>query len=142
TKIESHADSLIKELKVNVRLHDIIYHAVDDIKASMVNLLDKIAQEEDTGSAIVKATFKASQVGIIAGCQVTQGTIRRNQHIRLMRNDEQIWKGPIASLKRVKEDVREVGKGIECGIVLQNFSDIKEGDVIQAFDIHYLTQEL
>ncbi len=142
TKVESHADSLIKELKVTVRLHDVIYHAVDDVKASMVALLDKIAQEEDTGTALVKATFKASQLGVIAGCQVTQGTIRRNQHIRLMRDGTQIWKGPIASLKRVKEDVREVGKGIECGIVLQNFSDIKEGDIIQAFDVHYLTQEL
>jgi len=142
TKIESHADSLIKELKVTVRLHDIIYHAVDDVKVCMIALLDKIAQEEDTGTAIVKATFKASQLGIIAGCQVTQGTIRRNQHIRLLRDGTQIWKGAIASLKRVKEDVREVGKGIECGIVLQNFSDIKEGDTIQAFDVHYLTQEL
>jgi len=142
TKIESHAESLIKELKVNVRLHDIIYHAVDDIKEIMVGLLDKIAQEFDTGTAEVKATFKASQLGVIAGCQVTQGSIRRNQHIRLLRGDEQVWKGPIASLKRVKEDVREVSKGMECGILLQNFNNVKEGDIIQAFDINYLTQEL
>jgi translation initiation factor IF-2 len=142
TKIESHAESLIKELKVTVRLHDIIYHAVDDVKDIMVSLLDKIAQESDTGAAEVKATFKASQLGVIAGCQVTQGSIRRNQHVRLLRGGEQIWKGPIASLKRVKEDVREVSKGMECGILLQNFNNIKEGDVIQAFDINYLTQEL
>ncbi len=142
TQIESHAESLIKELKVNVRLHDIIYHAVDDIRAVMISLLDKIAQENDTGAALVKAIFKASQLGIIAGCQVTTGSIRRNQHVRLIRNDQLIWKGPISSLKRVKEDVREVSKGLECGIVLQNFQDIKEGDIIQAFDITYLEQEL
>ncbi len=142
TKVESHAESLIRELKVTVRLHDIIYHAVDDVKEQMVNLLDKIAEEVDTGAAIVKAIFKASQLGIIAGCQVTQGSIRRNQQVRLIRGTTQVWKGGISSLKRVKEDVREVGKGIECGIVLQNFSDIKEGDIIQAFDINYLTQEL
>jgi translation initiation factor IF-2 len=142
TKIESHAESLIKELKVAIRLHDIIYHAVDDVKEIMIGLLDKIAEESDTGVAEVKATFKASQLGVIAGCQVTQGTIRRNQHVRLLRGGEQIWKGPIASLKKVKEDVREVSKGMECGILLQNFNNVKEGDTIQAFDINYLTQEL
>jgi len=142
TKIESHADFLIKELKVVVRLHDIIYHAIDDVKEQMVSLLDKIPEEVDTGAALVKATFKASQLGVIAGCQVTHGSIRRNQHVRLIRDDKQIWKGGIASLKRVKEDVREVSKGVECGILLQNYNDCKEGDIIQAYDINYLTQEL
>ncbi len=142
TQIERHADTLIKENKVIVKLHDIIYHAVDDVRAVMVSLLDKIVQENDTGSALVKAVFKSSHLGLIAGCQVVQGTIRRNQHVRVMREENQIWKGPIASLKRVKEDVREVTKGIECGILLQNFSDVKEGDILQAFDISYLEQEL
>lgn len=142
TQIESRADSLIKEQKVIVKLHDIIYHAVDDVRALMVSLLDKIAQENDTGTAEVKAVFKSSQLGLIAGCQVTNGSIRRNQHVRIMRDDKQIWKGPIASLKRVKEDVREVTKGMECGILLQNFREVKEGDIIQAFDITYLEQEL
>ncbi len=73
---------------------------------------------------------------------MTNGSIRRNQHVRIMRDDKQIWKGPIASLKRVKEDVREVTKGMECGILLQNFREVKEGDIIQAFDITYLEQEL
>jgi translation initiation factor IF-2 len=142
TQIESRADTLIKELKVAVKLHDIIYHAVDDVKERMVALLDKIAQENDMGEAIVKAIFKSSQLGNIAGCQVADGIIRRNHHIRVVRDKEVIWKGPIASLKRVKEDVREVSKGQECGIVLQGFSTYKEGDVLQSFEISYLTQEL
>jgi len=142
TQVESHAESLIKQTKVLVKLHDIIYHAVDDIKAIMVSLLDKIPQENDVGSALVKATFKASQLGVIAGCHVSDGIIRRNCHIRVVRNNEVIWKGPIASLKRVKEDVREVSKGMECGILLQNFNEVKEGDILQAYEITYLTQEL
>jgi len=142
TQIERHAESLIKATKVPVKLHDVIYHAVDDVKGLMLNLLDKIPQENDTGTAEVKAVFKASQLGNIAGCMVTDGTIRRNQNIRVLRNNEVVWKGPIASLKRVKEDVKEVSKGYECGILFQGFSDVKVGDILQAFEIIYLDQEL
>ncbi len=142
TQIESHAESLIKQLKVKVRLHDIIYHAVDDVKEIMVGLLDKIAEEHDTGSAEVKAIFKSSHLGNIAGCQVTDGVVRRNSHIRVVRDKEVIWKGPAASVKRVKEDVREVSKGQECGILLQGFTDFKVGDILQSYDVTYYTPEL
>lgn len=142
TQIESRADSLIKQFKVTVKLHDIIYHAVDDIKQLMVTMLDKIPQENDIGEAAVKAVFKSSHLGNIAGCQVSEGVIRRNAHVRVVRDKEVIWKGPLASLKRVKEDAREVSKGQECGIVLQNFSAVKEGDILQAYEVTYLTQEL
>jgi translation initiation factor IF-2 len=142
TQVESHAESLIKQLKVKVRLHDIIYHAVDDVKELMVGLLDKIAEEHDVGQAEVKAIFKSSHLGNIAGCQVSDGIIRRNSHIRVVRDKEVIWKGPVASLKRVKEDVREVSKGQECGILLQGFTDCKAGDILQAYDITYYTPEL
>jgi len=142
TKVESHAEPLIKQLNVQVRLHDIIYHAIDDIKAIMTSLLDKIAQETDRGKAIVKALFKSSHAGVIAGCQVTEGTIQRNHHIRVMREGTQIGKAQIASLKRVKEDVREVTKGVECGIVLTRFTDIQENDILEAYEITYITQEL
>jgi len=142
TQIESHAESFIKQLKVKVRLHDIIYHAVDDVKEMMVALLDKIAQENDVGEAEVKAIFKSSHLGSIAGCQVTDGIIKRSSHIRVVRDKEVLWKGPIASLKRVKEDVREVSKGHECGILLQGFTTFKEGDLLQAYDVTYLTPEL
>lgn len=142
TAVESHAESLIKLKKVTVRMHNIIYHAVDDVRSLMTELLDKIPEERDTGAALVKATFKSSQLGTIAGCQVTEGTIVRNNHMRVIRNKEVIWTGKIASLKRVKEDVKEVQKGFECGILLDGFSDFKEGDILQAFEIHYLKQEL
>ena len=142
TKVESNAEPLIKETKVVVKLHDIIYHAVDDMREIMLGLLDKIPQENDVGAALVKATFKSSQLGNIAGCQVTEGSIRRNHHMRVVRNQEVIWKGSISSLKRVKEDVREVTKGMECGILLNGFSDFKEGDILQAYEVTYLQQEL
>jgi len=142
TKIESRAEDLIRSTKVIVKLHDIIYHVVDDVKAVMLSLLDKIPQENDTGTALVKAVFKSSQLGAIAGCQVTDGNIKRSHLVRVLRDNKVIWKGAIHSLKRVKEDVREVSKGYECGILLENFSDFKEGDIIQAYEITYLQQEL
>lgn len=142
TQIESHADAIVKQLGLQVRMHDIIYHAIDDVKSILAGLLDKIAIETEKGKAFVKATFKSSQHGVIAGCQVSEGTIHRNNQIRLMRDGVQIWKGGISSLKRVKEDVREVSKGLECGIVLNGFNDAKENDILEAFEITYITQEL
>jgi len=142
TRVESHAESLIKQNKVDVRLHDIIYHAVDDVRELMTALLDKIPQENELGEALVRSVFKSSKIGNIAGCQVTDGLIRRNCQARLVRNKEVIWKGPIASLKRVKEDVKEISKGHECGIILQGFGDYMEDDRIQAYEIIYLEQEL
>lgn len=142
TQIESHAESLIRQKHVTVKEHDIIYHAIEDVKSLMVGLLDKIPQETDTGTAIVKAVFKSSQVGQIAGCMVTEGLIKRQHHVRVIRNKEVIWKGTISSLKRVKDDVREISKGYECGILLNHFSDYKEGDILQAYEITYLEPEL
>ena len=142
TRIESRAENLIKQKKVDIRLHDVIYHAVDDVEELMGELLDKIAEENDTGTALVKATFKSSHLGIIAGCIVTAGSIKKGNHVRLFREKEEIWKGKIASLKRVKEDVRQVQKGMECGILLEGFNNVIEGDGIQAFEITYRKQEL
>lgn len=142
TQIESHAEQLVKELGVQVRLHNIIYHAIDDIKVLMVGLLDKIAQETEKGKAEVKALFKSSHLGVIVGCIVTEGTIHRNNHIRIMRGGTSIGKTTISSLKRVKEDVREVVKGLECGIVLNKAPEIIVGDILEAYEITYITQEL
>jgi translation initiation factor IF-2 len=125
-----------------VRLHNIIYHAVDDVKELLSGLLDKIPEESEQGQALVIATFKSSHHGIIAGCQVTEGTIKRNHQIRLRRGKEVVWKGTISSLKRVKEDVKEVTKGLECGIVLANYNEAQEGDILEAYEITYRTQEL
>lgn len=142
TQIESHADAIVKQLGIQVKLHDIIYHAVDDVKLILGGLLDKIAQETERGKADVLATFKSSQHGVIAGCIVSEGSIVRNNSVRVKRDNEVVWKGGISSLKRVKEDVREVTKGLECGILLNGFNEIKEGDVIEAYEVTYITQEL
>lgn len=142
TQIESHADAIVKQLGIQVKLHSIIYHAVDDVKLLLAGLLDKIAQETDRGKVEVIATFKSSQHGVIAGCMVTEGVINRNHSIRLRRNKEIIWKGTISSLKRIKEDVREVAKGFECGVVLSGFNEVKEGDILEAYEVTYITQEL
>lgn len=142
TQKESHAEPILKRLGVQVRLHDIIYHAVDDVKLLMTQLLDKIAIETEKGKAEVKAIFKSSQSGLIAGCQVIDGVVQRSNHIRVKRGGEVVWKGSISSLKRVKEDVREVQKGMECGILLSNFSELKEGDILEAYEVTYITQEL
>ena len=142
THIESRADDLIKSKKVAVYTQDVIYHLIDEVKERMRTLLDKIEQETDTGAAEVKAVFKSSQLGLIAGCQVTEGLIKRQHLVRQLRNKEIIWKGKIASLKRAKEDVKEVKEGFECGILLEGQSDIKEGDILQAYELTYLEQDL
>ena len=142
TRIESRAEDQIKQKKVAVIQHDIIYHVVDEAKLRMRSLLDKVEKEEELGEAFVKAVFRSSQLGLIAGCQVSEGIIKRNSHVRQLRNGEIIWKGKIGSLKRVKEDVKEVSKGLECGILLDGQTDVKEGDIFQAYEITYLDQEI
>lgn len=142
TQVEAHAEGLIKQHKVEVRLHDIIYHAIDDVRSLMAGQLEKLAQEEERGTAEVRAVFRSSALGRIAGCLIQDGTIHRNHRIRLLRDGELIWKGAINSIRREKEDVREVKAGVECGILLDGFNDIAEGDQLQAYEITYVSQEL
>ncbi len=142
TRIESHAENMIKQKRIPILVQDVIYRLVDDVKEQMRLLLDKIEQETDTGAALVKAVFKSSQLGNIAGCQVSEGVVKRQNHVRQLRGKEVIWKGKIASLKRMKEDVKEVAKGFECGIVLEGQNDLCEGDILQSYEITYLEQDL
>ncbi len=142
TSIESRAEGLIKQKNISVYTQDVIYHLIDEVRGRMKSLLDKLTQETDTGSALVKAVFKSSQLGNIAGSQVIDGVIKRQNLIRQLRANKVVWKGKIASLKRVKEDVKEVQKGFECGIVLEGQSDVREGDILQAYEVTYLEQDL
>jgi translation initiation factor IF-2 len=142
TTIEAHAEPMVKNYSVPVRLHSIIYHAQDDIRALMKGLLDKVAEEQSRGKAEVKTLFKSSQLGTIAGCIVIDGVISRNCNARLIRDGQTLWQGPIASLKRFKDDVKEVTKGTECGIVLQGFSTCVPGDILEAYEIVYHEQDL
>ncbi|WP_213318401.1 translation initiation factor IF-2 [Chlamydiifrater volucris] len=142
TSIESHAEPLIKSLGVRVKLHDIIYHAIDDVETMMADLLDPITEEKPLGSAEIKEIFKSSQLGCIYGCLVIEGSVVRNQKINLVRDKEVVWKGSISSLKRVKEDVKEVKKGLECGVLLEGYGLAKVGDIIQCYEIIYHPQKL
>lgn len=142
TAVEAHAAPMIKMYKVEVELFDVIYHIVDRVKELMKSKLDKLPQENFQGSATIIATFKSSLLGIIAGCSITEGTIRRSDRVRLKREDEIIWEGNFSSLKRVKEDVKEVTKGFECGVVLEGFKDFLIGDTIETYDITYIEQDI
>ncbi len=142
TQVESHAEPEIAKAKLTVKLHDIIYHLINDVKDLMEDQLDKIRTENEAGEAEVRAVFKASHLGAIAGCQVIDGIIKRNHYVKVFRGEEIVYEGEIASLKRVKDDVKEVSKGLECGILLNNFNEVQEGDRIKTYEITYLKQEL
>ncbi len=119
--------------EIDIRMYSIIYDAINDIKDAMEGMLSPDIKEEITGTAEIRETFKISKVGTIAGCMVTSGKILRNAGIRLIRESVVIYTGELASLKRFKDDVKEVAKGYDCGIQVKNYNDIKEGDVIESF---------
>ena len=127
---------------VEIRTYSVIYNIVGDLRDAMEGLLDAKEVEEAVGTAEVRATFKASRVGTIAGCYVTDGLIRRGVQCRLVRDGTVVYDGRIGSLRRFKDDVREVTAGMECGIVLENYPDPKEGDVIEAYEIKQVEQTL
>jgi len=122
-----------KELGVDIRTYNIIYDLLDDIKALLGGLMSPVITEESLGQAEVRQAFSVAKVGTIAGCVVTDGKIERNAGARLIRDGVVVYTTKISSLKRFNDDVKEVGKGYECGIMLENFNDIKEGDVIETF---------
>ena len=118
---------------VDIRLYRVIYTAIEEIEAAMKGMLDPTYKEEVTGHAEIRQTFKVSGVGTIAGCYVTDGTITRNTQVRIVRDGIVIHEGELASLKRFKDDVKEVNSGYECGLSIERFNDIKEGDVVEGF---------
>jgi len=122
-----------KELGVEIKTYSIIYDLLDDAKALLGGLMSPVISEEVIGQAEVRQTFSVAKVGTIAGCMVTDGKIERNLSARLIRDGVVIYTTKLSSLKRFNDDVKEVGKGYECGIMLENFNDIKEGDVIEVF---------
>ncbi|WP_420571771.1 translation initiation factor IF-2 [Kordia sp.] len=119
--------------EIDIRTYSIIYDAINDIKDAMEGLLSPEMKEEITGNAEIRETFKISKIGTIAGCMVTDGKIFRNSNIRLIRDGVVIFTGELASLKRFKDDVKEVSKGYDCGLQIKNYNDIKEGDIVEAF---------
>ncbi|NUO50154.1 MAG: translation initiation factor IF-2 [Polyangiaceae bacterium] len=136
------ATSLAEGGGVEIRLYTIIYNAVDDIKAAMEGLLPTTKVEKALGAADVRQVFKITKVGAVAGCYVTTGLVRRGADARLVRDSIVVWTGKIQSLRRIKDDVKEVAEGTECGITLENYQDLKENDVIEAFEIEEVKQKL
>jgi translation initiation factor IF-2 len=119
---------------VEIKLYKIIYEAVEDVKAALEGMLRPEEREVVLGEAEVRETFKVSRVGVIAGCSVRSGVINRQGRVRVIRDGVEIFDGVIASLRRFKDDVREVAQGFECAMVLDGYSDEKVGDVIEAFE--------
>lgn len=127
---------------VNIRVYRIIYELIADVKAAMEGMLEPTIKETSSGKAQVKQVFKVSKAGTIAGCMVTEGKILRNCKVRLVRDNVIVYEGSIASLHRFKDDVKDVEKGFECGIGLENFADIKPGDVMEAFTQEKIARKL
>ncbi|MCS3915822.1 translation initiation factor IF-2 [Caldanaerobacter subterraneus subsp. tengcongensis MB4] len=130
---ETNAKALAEKEKVEIKLYRIIYDAIEDVKAAMKGMLEPKYKEVELGRAEVRAVFKIPGVGNVAGCYVLNGKIARNADVRIVRDGIVIYEGKIASLKRFKDDVREVQQGFECGIGIEKFNDIKEGDIIEAY---------
>jgi len=127
---------------VDVRTYSVIYKVTEDLRNAMEGLLEAVEVEETLGEAEVKQTFKASRVGRIAGCVVNEGRVRRDASVRLVREGTVIWDGRVGSLRRFKDDVQEVEQGQECGIVLEGYADIKDGDVLEFFETKQVEQTL
>ena len=130
---ERKAQELAEQEKVDIRLHSIIYELQDEMKKAITGMLEPVIKETYLGRADVRDTFRIPKVGTVAGCMVQDGIIKRDADVRLLRDNVVVFKGKISSLRRFKEDVAEVRNGLECGIAIQNYGDIKVGDVIEAF---------
>ena len=130
---DAQAKSIADREKVDMRLYRVIYQAIEDVEAAMKGMLDPVYEEQVTGHAVVRQTFKASGVGTIAGSYVLDGKITRGSKARITRDGEQIFEGPLASLKRFKDDVKEVAAGYECGLVFEGFNDLQEDDMIEVY---------
>jgi translation initiation factor IF-2 len=132
---EPKASTLAESEGVDIRLYNIIYDAVADIRDAMEGLLAPTLREKHLGRVEVRETFSVSKVGMVAGCYVQEGKVTRGAQVRLVRDNVVVWQGKMSSLRRFKDDVREVTTGYECGIGLENYNDIKVGDIIEAFEM-------
>lgn len=141
-RADAGARKLAENNGVELRYYNIIYDAVDELKAAMSGMLAPEKKEEVIGSAEIRTVFVASKIGTVAGCMVTSGTVTRSAHFRLLRQNVVIYTGELESLKRLKDDVREVKEGFECGIKLKGYNDIKEGDQLEFFEVKEIARTL
>jgi translation initiation factor IF-2 len=136
------AASLAESEGVEVRLYNIIYNAVDDIRSAMEGLLPATKVEKTLGRAEVRQVFRVQKVGVVAGCMVSSGLMRRTAEARIVRDSVVVWTGRLSGLRRFKDDVKEVAEGFECGISVEGYQDIKEGDVIESFEVEEVKTKL
>ncbi len=136
------ARALAEKEGVDVRLYKVIYEAIDDIRQALSGLLSPEEKETELGRAEVRALFRVPKVGVVAGCHVQEGKILRDARARVVREGVVVYDGRIGSLRRFKDDVKEVAEGFECGVGIENFNDVKEGDVIEAYEVHEVARTL
>jgi translation initiation factor IF-2 len=142
TRADAGARKLAESNGVEIRYYSIIYDAVDELKVAMSGMLAPDRREEVIGTAEIRTVFVASKIGTVAGCMVTSGSVNRSAHFRLLRDNVVIYTGELDSLKRMKDDVREVKEGFECGIKLKNYNDISVGDQLEFFEIKEIARTL
>ncbi|MEW6591302.1 MAG: translation initiation factor IF-2, partial [Pseudomonadota bacterium] len=141
-RADAQARKLAEANGVDIRYYNIIYEAVDDVKAALSGMLAPEKKESVIGSVEVRQVFTISKVGTIAGCYVTDGVVKRGSGVRLLRNNVVIHQGELDSLKRFKDDVKEVKANFECGLSLKNFNDIQEGDILEVFEVVEVARSL
>ncbi len=141
-RANAKARELAEKEGIDIRLYRVVYDAINDVKMALEGLLEPDKEETVIGQAEVRETFKISKIGVIAGCYMLSGKISRNSKIRLIRDDVEIYTGGLASLKRFKEDVKEVASGFECGIQIENYNDLKIGDIFEAYEIKSVKRSL
>jgi len=142
TRADAGARKLAEHNGVDIRYYNIIYDAVDDVKAAMTGMLAPEQREEIIGTAEIRTVFVASKIGTVAGSMVTSGLVRRNARFRLLRDNVVVYTGEVESVRRLKDDVREVKEGFECGIKLKNYNDISEGDQLEFFEVKEVARTL
>ena len=127
---------------IDIQLYEIIYEAVEQVKTALEGLLEPEQREHVDGMAEVRNTFRVPKMGMVGGCYVTAGTITRNAKVRLIRNQVVVYDGTVGSLRRFKDDAREVAQGFECGVGIANFDDLKVGDLLEVYRIEQITRTL
>jgi translation initiation factor IF-2 len=142
TRADAGARKAAEGNGIDIRYYNIIYDAVDELKAAMSGMLTPDKKEEIIGNAEIRQVFRVSKVGSIAGCMVTNGVVKRSARLRLLRDNVVIFTGELDSLKRFKDDAKEVKEGFECGLNIKGYNDIAEGDVLEFFEIKEIARTL
>ena len=141
-RANTQAREAARQAGVEIRYYSVIYDLVDDIKAALSGMLSPELRETFLGNAEILEVFNISKVGKVSGCRVTEGVVRRGSHVRLIRDDVVIHEGKLSTLKRFKDEVKEVQSGQECGMAFENYQDMRKGDVIECFDVEVVKRSL